>query len=1032
MTKFRSMKFQRLVATLSFFCLSQALTFAAGKQLTGQHAPATTPALSPQEAAQKFSLPPGFRVQLFAAEPDIVNPVAMSWDERGRLWVIELYEYPLGAAEGQKPRDRIKILEDTDNDGKADKITIFADGLNLATGLLVGYGGVYVGQAPDLLFLQDTNGDDKADKRTVVLTGFGLHDRHELLNGFTWGPDGWLYMTHGVFTASKVRIPEPTSDGVEMNAAVARFHPKTKKFEIYADGTSNPWGVDFDDRGNAFVSACVIDHLFHMAPGGIYQRQGGVPGNPYAYELLPSIVEHKHHMAAYCGICIYQGDNFPEEYRGRVFMGNIHQNAINHDKLTPNGSSFKATPEPDFLTTTDGWFRPVSEQVGPDGALWIADWYDKYPCYQNAQADPEGVDRTHGRIWRVFHEGKQNRETLPSRPEKGMNLRELASKELIKLLEHRNSWQRRTAQRLLMERIRAHDAGEKGDYPIAADLGMALEQHRSWEGSLAAFWLLNEYGGGKGVPLLAYWDLSATYPDAPFHGLVAARHIGETRDTSAEAIAVLEKLAALDDPAVRLAVAVACRQLVSSSLTVDTDIKTDVPVGKVLTTLIKHSADAKDPLIPFMIWMASEPLAARNPEPGLKWLAQNANETMPLSGILARKAMRRICDTAEAAKMDIAVNFIVASWGKNEQFTLAALDGLIEGQRAKPLIPTIDTAPLIAKGNENASQPIKDRLQQLGAMWGDAAAAEKTLAAINDPNAKMEDRLKSLQSAKQLKSGAAREAVMKLVLSDSAESLRIAGLQTLSAVGDDNSARELIKNWPKLSPNLRRTAVETLIARSSWIRLLLDSIEDKVVTPQDISASAARALFTSKNPNFVARAERILGRFRESDADKLKLIAQKRQIVLTSEPNISRGHEIAKKTCFVCHKLHGEGAEVGPDLTGVGRSTLDALLANVIDPNQIIGKGYENVVIETKDERSVNGRMVENTDTHVKLLAAGPTENVVAKSDIASMKISELSVMPEGLEQMPDADFRDLIWYILSPPQEGELTPQKKKALTGK
>src|SRR5258706_7980628 len=223
-----------------------AQAFSAGRQLTGQYAPASTRALPPAAAQKKFTVPPGFEVRLFAAEPDVVNPVAMTWDERGRLWVLELYEYPMGAAPGIKPRDRIKILEDTDNDGRADKVTVFADGLNLATGLALGNGGVYVGQAPDLLFLQDTNHDDAADTRTVLLTGFGLDDRHELLNGFTWGPDGWLYMTHGVFTHSRVKNPnDPTDDGVTVDAAVWGVVSQSTKIENCSVRTRNHSGVAF-------------------------------------------------------------------------------------------------------------------------------------------------------------------------------------------------------------------------------------------------------------------------------------------------------------------------------------------------------------------------------------------------------------------------------------------------------------------------------------------------------------------------------------------------------------------------------------------------------------------------------------------------------------------------------------------------------------------------------------------------------------------------------------------------------------------
>ena len=457
--------------TISLSLATLGIGFGAPKELDGVRAPAAGPCPSVEEAIKKMTVPEGYEVRNFASEPMIINPVAMTWDHRGRLWVVELYEYPLGAKEPNdyqkmatdedwhpvvksgvgNGRDRVIILEDTDNDGKADKRTVFLEGLSLATAILCGYDGVFIGQAPNMFFFRDTNGDDKADDYKTVLTGFGLEDRHELLNSFTWGPDGWMYFTHGVFTNSRVRRPtDPKDKGNKLDAGIYRVKvlngkrrvvkvipptlpgetkpsnpvqeakiptegegPYVQEHGIFADGTSNPWGCDYDAAGNWFVEACVIDHLFHMAPGGLYQRQGGAPGYPYAYELLPSIVNHKHFRAAYAGIQVYQGGRYPKDTAGHLFFGNIHDNAIHEEAVEPVGATFKAKPIRDFLRANDGWFRPVSIQTGPDGFLWVMDWCDKYPCYQNAQANPEGVDREKGRIWRVVY-------NPPTKPTNGL------------------------------------------------------------------------------------------------------------------------------------------------------------------------------------------------------------------------------------------------------------------------------------------------------------------------------------------------------------------------------------------------------------------------------------------------------------------------------------------------------------------------------------------------------------------------------------------------------------------------------------
>jgi putative membrane-bound dehydrogenase-like protein len=993
--------------------------FAAGRQLSGVYTPAQTPALKPEDAAGKFSVPEGFEVRIFAYEPDVINPVGMSWDERGRLWVAELYEYPLGAKAGEKPRDRIKILEDTDADGRADKVTVFADGFNLLSGILVGNGGVYVGQAPDFLFLEDTDGDDKADQRTVLKTGFGLHDRHELLNGFTWGPDGWLYMTHGVFTHSKVKDPnDPNDDGVKVDAAVARYHPRTKKFEVFADGTSNPWGVDFDREGNAFISACVIDHLFHVTAGGLYVRQGGTPPNPFVYGLLPSIVDHKHFRAAYAGAQVYQGHMYPGEYKGTIMMGNIHQSAINHDTLTKVGSSFRASANKDFLVADDGWFRPVSTQVGPDGALWVMDWYDKYPCYQNANADPEGVDREHGRIWRVVYTGDKKGAAVPSRTAREMNLTKASTAELVELLSHANVWHRRVAQRLLNERR---------DTAAKSGLVRLLENGKTLEARLAALWTLH------GTELLdeATLDQYATDKDAPVRTWVA-RLTGERRQPSEASFDRLKKLAADSDASVRLAVATACRQYSSGSLTVNTPVPDDIEnfkAGAILETIVRNSADAKDPLIPFMVWMASEPRLAENPKYALAWLVENGPDTMPLSGQLALKTMRRISDLRSVEEMNDVVEFLEKLTSKHSDLALAALDGLIQGAKgSKP--PSVATGPVLEK--LNYSPQLTERAQRLGALWGDAVATERLLARLTDPEAPEAEKIRAIQSARQLRTDPARDALVRVLNSTDKETILTETIRALGEVGGDDVAEQILERWPALSPAARRTAAEVLVSRNPWATALLKSVEQKKIEATDISAGAVRSLSQHSSASIRERAAQLVGRYRATDADKLKLIGEKRKAVLTGTPDLKAGYEVAQKTCFVCHKLHGEGADVGPDLTGVGRSTLDALLANIIDPNQVVGKGYENVEVETKDGRTVSGRLVEDTDTRVKLLASGPKEEIVAKSDVANRRISELSVMPEGLEQMPDEDFRNMVWYILNPPQDNRpMTPALRRELIG-
>ncbi len=1042
---------------------------ASGKQLSGVYAPSANPALAPEETQKLFQVPPGFEVRLFAAEPEVVNPVAMTWDERGRLWVLELYEYPKGAPKGEKGRDRIKILEDTDADGRADKVTVFADGFSLATGLALGNGGVYVGAAPNFYFLQDTDGDDKADKTTVLKTGFGMEDRHELLNSFAWGPDGWLYMTHGVFTHSKVRDPsDPENSGVQVDAALARYHPVTKKFEVFADGTSNPWGVDWNERGDAFVSACVIQHLFHMAPGGQYNRQGGTWANPYGYvndlpsKGLPAIVDWRHFRAAHAGICIYQGDQYPPEWRGLAFIGNIHQSAINLDRLTPVGATYTAEREStllglageavrkktgetipkgeewkfvgpgNFLVSRDHWFRPVSTQTGPDGALWIMDWYDKYPCYQNAQADPEGVDREHGRIWRVVWTGDQPGKPVPSRPEKDMDLNKRSATDLVQVLKSGNLWQRRQAQRLLIERLPANAAGTA---EAVAQLSLTLGAS-SPAARLAALGTL--YASGKlqeraGVLSIGGQGILDTW---------AARFIGEQFNDglipSKMPLHILEVHSKSSDPVTRAAVAVALR-LASAGYTVDNKPSVSVTTRDLLPhfgeLLARPSVEA-DSYYPHIVWMAMEPRAALDPQLFFPLLSKNQNS---VSAYCTRRIMRRICDLTDASTrakhLNAAMKFLGEISTKTE-LASAALDGLIEAQKSKGAPPTIPLAPIFAKLTANPA--LADKARRLSTLLGDTSASRTLIAKINDPKASPEDRLKGIQAARETKDDGSRAELLKLIASEKDQQLLTEGVRALGVFTGDEIAYQMVDAWKNFTLPTRRAAGEVLVTRSKWARALLAGVDRKVVDPQEISATARRALARADDKTTADHAERVLGRYRASSEEKLKLIAQKRKLVLSGTPDVQAGHEVAKRTCFVCHKMHGEGTDIGPDLTGVGRSSLDALLHNVIDPNEVVGNGYETTEVELADGSTVTGRIVEESTTRIKLVAAGPIEQTIARSDIKvvngkpQLRKTDFSLMPEGLEQMPDDDFRNLIWYILNPPQDNRpWSPALRKELIG-
>ncbi len=557
---------------------------------------ASDPSRTPAETAAMMKVPPGFKVQVVTSEPDVVQPIAMTQDDRGRLWVLTNTNYPV--CPGEK-KDSILIFEDTDGDGRADKRTVFYDKLTFSSGIEVGHGGVWVGAPPNLLFIADKNGDDKPDAEPeAVLDGWAWEDTHETLNDFTWGPDGWLYGTHGVFTFSNVGKPgTPKNERVGINAAIWRLHPVTRKFERWAEGASNQWGVDWNDHGEAFFEACVIPHMWHAIQGARYQRQGGQHFEQHTYEDIKTIAWGRYEKAAYSGMMVYLGGLFPAEYRDTLFFHDIHMNKQRNERVVRSGSGYKSEKNGDFMVSEDKWFRGLQPQYGPDGSVFVNDWYDKVPCHQQR----DFTDRSNGRIYKI---------TTDAVKPVQVNLGKASEAELVAHQLNANDWYVRHARRILQER----GLSEEG----VAALEKILFENTDDTRQLRALWAL--HGCGK----LSESSLHKTlHAKSEYVRGWAVTLACESSTPSDATLGEMTRLAAGDAAIVRLRIAGALQR---------------VPLEKrwpILTVLAGHEADAKDQNLPLMIWYAAEPAVAADPAKATELLA--SSKIPKLTEFIARR-----------------------------------------------------------------------------------------------------------------------------------------------------------------------------------------------------------------------------------------------------------------------------------------------------------------------------------------------------------------------------------------------------------
>jgi putative membrane-bound dehydrogenase-like protein len=1017
------------ILTAAFLSLSSS-SFAQRLEIPRRHEKPPGPPLSAEEAIKKMVVPEGFSVEIVAKEPDVVNPVGMAIDEKGRFWITESFEYP--RREAGPGKDRIKVLEDTDGDGVVDKTTIFAEGLNIPSGIAVGHGGVWVANSPDILFMQDTDGDLKADKIETVVTGFGRDDTHELPNSLTWGPDGWLYGLNGVFNYCNVKYSEtnpnfdPQHPGFKFTCAMFRIHPRTREFQIFAEGTSNPWGIAFNGDGEAFISACVIDHLWHIVESAYYIRQGG-PYPPHTWPMR-SIVDHKHQKAAFCGITWFDSEAYPEEYRDVLYMGNIHGGCINADIAERSGSTYKGRPHPgfpapkgafehdtvrkigegddaklaDFLTANDAWFMPVVQKVGPDGCLYILDWYDRYHCYQDANADPAGIEREKGRLYRVVYKGHENK--------KAEDLGAKSDDELIVLLGDSNVYNRTTASRLLGER--AHEATADK----LKSLVLARETPRTKK--IQAIGSISVMGAVSNSFLsqLIQLDDRGPYSDEILRGW-AVRLGGDNPKAFSYSLYDLFLEAPFDRSlVVRRNLAAWQQKVPLASLSNKPEDKQQASwdmnaLSKILTE------NESDQMLAHVVWQKLLPLIKSSPQDAVYELFNSWTFESPEIEPILERAIPVLCErrSLDGGELGRLISDTIDSEDASEHLKNSVVQSLNQALRQGQLSPQQreELHASLKKANHYLDE--RPAIAISMTLLGDEDAMNLVRRSFNDSKATQNIRLESLQALVSAKApNIVKDISDSIGGTNAPKEFRIKVIEAIGGVNDPEIGKFLVDNYPTWEGDVKPRVIEVLTQRDSWSISLLEEIKAEKINKDVVNLNQLKRVASFKNDELQDLLTKVYGQIRaDQRSDRQHIINQQRDFLNGTPGDPHKGIAIFKKVCGQCHKMYGEGAEVGPDITRNGRSNWNQLLQNVFDPSAVIGPGYQARQLATEDGRILTGLPIEESDERVVLKIQGGKIETIPRDKIEAYKVSEVSMMPEDLEkQLKPQELADLFAYL--------------------
>jgi putative heme-binding domain-containing protein len=980
-------------------------------QATGAGAGATPPAvkggrgpLPPASALSSFRVPDDLRLELVLAEPIVRQPVSMSFDERGRLWVVQYLQYPEPAGlrmvshDGVwravydkvppppphhfRGKDKITIHEDTDGDGTYDRHKTFVDGLNIATAVAHGRGGVWVLNPPYLLFYPDADRDDVPDGDPVVhLRGFGLEDTHSVVNSIRWGPDGWLYAAQGSTVTGHVTRPgldDGQSPIHSMGQLIWRYHPETRRYEVFAEGGGNAFGVEIDARGRIYSGHNGGDTRgFHYVQGGYYQKgfnKHGPLSNPYAFGYFPAMKHDRVPRFTHTFV-FYEADAFPERYRGRLFGVAPLLNHVVMSEVQPDGSSFRTRDVGLAVSSSDLRFRPVDIKLGPDGALYIADWYDsQVNHYRNHEGQ---IDPASGRIYRL--RARQGPE-----PRRSGDLASLETRRLIELLADPNKWTRQTVLRLIADRK---------DATIAPALKRRLlEEGVPGQLALESLWALNLVGG------LDEETASRTLDHAdPYVRLWTARLVCDGPRVSPTLAAALARRAAIEpNIEVRSQLACSARRLPAREA---------LPVVR---ALLVRAEDAGDIHLPLLVWWAIESKVGGEPDAVLSMFQDRSIWSLPMvRRTVAERLMRRFAAAGTRADLDRCARLLAMAPGPEDvRRVMAGFESAYAGRSLAGL----------PAGLADAVARYSGQSLTIGLRQGKPDAVADALRLLADERADRAKLLQLLQLLGEVRRPAVVPVVLRIAGHSSDNALRTAALSTLAAYDDPAIATKVLAAYPNMSDDVQAAAQGLLATRRGWAARFVGAIEGRSIDVKTVPREVVEKLAVLGDADLTRRLEGVFGPIRPATSAELRAEVDRLAAAVRSGSGVPKpGQQLFDRTCARCHTLFGKGGNVGPDLTTYRRDDLDTMLLNVVHPSAEIREGFSTSIVATADGRVLTGVLVEQDRNVVVLRCDDGRELTLARDDIEAIKASPKSLMPEGLlKGLGDQEVRDLFAYLRS------------------